>query len=187
MATTYEIIQGLHQAAANAYDGSQYERYALDGEPRKIGLRREQGDPIIDSRVMDGFKIKILGNMLYVHYQTDVLMENFVAPKFTNEVESIMADIESFLKKEYKAITKSAISFKKEGDLMINIEPVSRKRNTVLACQKYVIEALKDVVPVGERSEDLTRDVTKKFLAMGRQDAKKSSNDTRKAEPKSKK
>jgi hypothetical protein len=42
-------------------------------------------------------------------------------------------------------------------------------------------------VPVGERSEDLTRDVTKKFLAMGRQDAKKSSNDTRKAEPKSKK
>ena len=70
---------------------------------------------------------------------------------------------------------------------MINIEPVSRKRNTVLACQKYVIEALKDVVPVGERSEDLTRDVTKKFLAMGRQDAKKSSNDTRKAEPKSKK
>ena len=125
--------------------------------------------------------------MLYIHYQTDVMIEHYMSPKFINEVESIMSDIESFLKKEYKAITKSSISFKKEGDLMINVEPVSRKRNTVLACQKYIIQGMKDVVPVGERSDDLTRDVTKKFLAMGRQDAKKSSNDTRKAEPKSKK
>jgi len=98
-----------------------------------------------------------------------------------------MADIESFLKKEYRAITKSSISFKKDGDLMIKVDPVSRKRNTMVACQKYIIEALKDVVPVGERSQDLTRDITKKFLAMGREGAKKPENDTRKVEPKSKK
>ena len=187
MATTYEIIQGLHQAAANAYDGSHSERYALDGEPRKVGLRREQGDPLLDSRVMDGFKIKIMGNTLYVHYQTDILIENYMAPKFVNEVESIMADIESFLKKEYRAITKSSITLKKDGDLMVRVDPVSRKRNTMVACQRYIIEALKDVVPVGERSTDLTRDVTKKFLAMGREKAKKPENDTRKAEPKTKK
>ena len=37
MATTYEIVQAIQQAAANAYDG------ALDdkGEPLKIGLKRE--------------------------------------------------------------------------------------------------------------------------------------------------
>jgi hypothetical protein len=48
MATIYEIVQGLSQAAANGYDG------ALDenGEPVKIGLKREDGDPILDQRVM---------------------------------------------------------------------------------------------------------------------------------------
>ena len=51
MATTLEIIRGLSQAAANAYDG------ALDenDEALKIGLNRDHGDPIMDPRVIDGF------------------------------------------------------------------------------------------------------------------------------------
>ena len=51
MSSTYEIVQGLAQAAANAYDGAHDERYALDGQARKVGLNREQGHPIIDKRV----------------------------------------------------------------------------------------------------------------------------------------
>ena len=41
MATVYEIIQGLSQAAANVSDG------ALDenGEPVQAGLKREEGRP----------------------------------------------------------------------------------------------------------------------------------------------
>ena len=31
---TLEIIQGLSQAAANAYDGGHMENYALDGQAR---------------------------------------------------------------------------------------------------------------------------------------------------------
>ena len=48
MATVYEIVQGLSQAAANAYDG------ALDenNELLKIGLNREEGDMLHDKRVM---------------------------------------------------------------------------------------------------------------------------------------
>ena len=48
MATVLEVIKGLNQAAANAYDG------ALDesGEPLKVGLSREEGHPIIDSPVI---------------------------------------------------------------------------------------------------------------------------------------
>jgi hypothetical protein len=43
---------------------------------------------------------------------------------------------------------------------------------------------MKDVVPAGERSEDPTRDVVKKFLSLGRQDGRKSINVTRKEEKK---
>ena len=59
MASVLDIVRGISQAAANAYDGSQDEKYSLDGEARKIGLKREEGDPIIDSRVVDGFNVRI--------------------------------------------------------------------------------------------------------------------------------
>jgi len=180
MATTYEIIQGLHQAAANAYDGSQSERYALDGEPRKIGLVREDGDPLLDSRVVDGFKIKIMGNKLYLTYQVDVKMNEFHDPKFKNEISDRVSNIKSFLIKEYKKVTKGSVSLKEHGDLQIRVDPISRIRNAVYAKQCYEINSMKDVVPDGQRTGDPTRDITKKFLAMGRQDAKKSINDTRK-------
>ena len=56
MATVNEIVQGLSQAAANAYDGA----LDADGEPIKAGLQREEGDPILDKRVMDGFNVSFL-------------------------------------------------------------------------------------------------------------------------------
>ena len=47
MATTLEIIDCISQVLSNTYDG------ALDesGEPIKIGLRREEGNPLTDHRV----------------------------------------------------------------------------------------------------------------------------------------
>ena len=41
MATVYEIVQALSQAAANAYDGA----HDADGEAIKAGLQREEGRP----------------------------------------------------------------------------------------------------------------------------------------------
>jgi hypothetical protein len=49
-----QIIQGIAAAMANSYDGATDE----NGDPIKIGLRREEGNPVIDSRVMDGFDCK---------------------------------------------------------------------------------------------------------------------------------
>ncbi len=57
--TTLEIIQGLSQAAANAYDGAHDERYSYDGQSSSMGLRREDGCPIMDTQVMDGFKVRL--------------------------------------------------------------------------------------------------------------------------------
>ena len=54
MATTLEIIQGLAQAAAHGYDGGYDERYSHDGQARPAGLKREEGDPILDRRGTDG-------------------------------------------------------------------------------------------------------------------------------------
>ena len=69
--STLEIIQGLSQAAANAYDGVHDERFTLDGQVRKVGLRREEGCPIMDKRVNDGFSVKFYGDAICINYQSD--------------------------------------------------------------------------------------------------------------------
>ena len=60
-----EVIRAIGQAAANAYDG------ALDdkGEPVVVGLSRDVGNPTIDSRIVDGFKVKMVGEKLMISYQ----------------------------------------------------------------------------------------------------------------------
>ena len=72
MATVLDIVRGISQAAANGYDGSQYENHSYDGKATKIGLKREEGNPILDSRVVDGFGVKFHGNQLYISYQSDI-------------------------------------------------------------------------------------------------------------------
>lgn len=62
-----KIIQGISAAMAKSYDGATDDK----GEPIKIGLRREEGDPVLDSRVMDGFGAKIQGDLLVLKYNTE--------------------------------------------------------------------------------------------------------------------
>ena len=85
MATVLEIVRGLSQAAANAYDG------ALDenGEPLSIGLNREEGHPVIDSRVMDGFKVRFAADKLVVTYQGEALVKEITVAVIKNDVERI--------------------------------------------------------------------------------------------------
>ena len=56
MASVLEVIKGLNQAAANAYDG-------YKNMDETVGLSREEGHPILDSRVIDGQSDR-LGNRL---------------------------------------------------------------------------------------------------------------------------
>ena len=112
MASVYDIIKGINQAAANAYDGTQIAGYNADDKAIKIGLRREEGNPITDSRVMDGFKVRILGPKLIVSYQTELPMRDVHNTKIDQEMEDIYADIIKFLKREYKSITKETLTLK---------------------------------------------------------------------------
>ena len=95
MATVYEIIQGLSQAAANAYDG------ALDenGDALNPGLPRDEGRQLIDKRVMDGFNVSFYGNMLCLGYHSEIQLREVHANGFEQEIEQRLADVAKFLKK----------------------------------------------------------------------------------------
>ena len=87
MATVYEIIQGLGQAAANAYDGAHEESLQADGRARLVNLSREDGHLINDRRVMDGFGVKFHGPLLRVTYQAETRIKEVQDKRKTDQGE----------------------------------------------------------------------------------------------------
>ena len=175
MATVYEIVQGLSQAAANAYDG------ALDenGEPLNAGLQREEGDPILDKRIIDGFNVKFYGNMMCIGYQSEVQLKEVYANGFEGEVEQRVADIASFLKKEYKKITGNSVSLTEEGEIDVRVETSSRVRSWVTAKMHYKVGGLDEAMKIDAESKDNVESGWKSFLDLGGWKGARPQNDTR--------
>ena len=156
-----DVVRGLMQAAADSYDG------ALDdkGEPIKIGLKREEGNPILDTRVMDGFKCQIEGSKLIIKYQSDILLKDVYSGDLESELEQTFSNIVKHLKKEYKKITGKGLKLKAEGECDALVQSTSRVRVFVLATKVYSIESLKDVENILQPSEEGLDKSFKKFLA----------------------
>ena len=162
MATTLEIVRGISQVMANSHDG------ALDdkGEPIKVGLKREEGDPITDSRVMDGFRVSLYGNQLCIHYHAEIKIEDVHGKKFESDIGSTISDIAKFIKKEYKKITGSALSIKSAGDVDAIVQNTSRVRAWVQAKQYFDINGV-DAEPVKGESKNSVDAKFNSFLEQG--------------------
>ena len=181
MASVLDIIKGISQAAANAYDGSHDERYTSDGEDRKIGLKREEGNAMLDSRVIDGCKVRVSGSTLIVSYHSECKLKDVYTTNFLNDLEQTMADITKFLKKRYRKITGKTLSLKEKGECDARVESTSRVRVFVTARKDYEITNMGDVEVVGAESGDNLEASFKKFLDQDT-GTKRPTNDTRKAE-----
>ena len=168
MATVLDIVRGISQAAAQGYDGAHDERYSLDGEARKIGLKREEGDPIVDSRVVDGFGVKFHGDLLCVSYQSDIRLKEVYAGDIEADVEDMIQKVASFLKKEYKKITGDSLSLTPEGEVKVMVQNTSKVRVFVNGHRYYKIGNLDGVIPVAEPSEDRLDKSIRDFLALGK-------------------
>ena len=175
MASTLDIVNGISQVMSNTHDGA----LDADGEPIKIGLKREDGDPINDSRVMDGFTAKVYGDKLCIGYHSEINIKDVHNKDFEPDIEQMIEDVASFLKKEFKKITGNKLSLKKEGEPDILVQNLSRVRSTVVAKGHYTISNI-DAETITEPSEDRLDDSIKKWLELGK--GKKPQNDTRKAD-----
>ena len=180
MATVYEIVQGLSQAAANAYDGALGEDY----EPVKTGaLRREEGNALIDQRVMDGFNVRFYGNKMCLSYHSEIQLKEVYASGFEGDIEQRIPDIAGWLKKEYKRITGDSVSLTKEGEIDVRVENTSRVRSWVTAKMHYTVGGLDEDMADIEPSRDRLEKGWKTFLDQGGWDGsgcKRHNNDSRK-------
>ena len=138
MATTLEIIDCISQVLSNTYDG------ALDesGEPIKIGLRREEGNPLTDFRVMDGFGAFISGNRLHIKYHAEIPLKEVHSNGFEGEMESMVEKVKSHIQKEYKKIKKASLSLTDPSEVDVLVEYISRIRTSVKVHKCYEISAL---------------------------------------------
>lgn len=147
----YEIVRGIGQAVSLAYDGPTYN----DEIDNKIGLRREEGNPLVDKRIMDGFGVKIGGRKLTINYHTEVPLNEIhrIGPgKFEDEIESMIEKCLAFIKKQFKATTGKALATKeakktlKNGknvkDFDVFIQPISRFRTSVTAHKCYELTGI---------------------------------------------
>jgi hypothetical protein len=162
-----EIIQGLAQAAANAYDGAHDERFSHDGKERRANLRREEGCPIMDSRLMDGFNVKFIGDAICLSYQADIKLKEVYAGDFEHEMETMINDIKNFLQKEYKVVTGKSVSLKKNSEIDVLVQSTSRVRSFVNAHQYFKIMGI-ETDPILAPSEKKADNIIKEFLAKAR-------------------
>tara|TARA_A100001015_G_C14755304_1_gene619213 strand:+ start:217 stop:798 length:582 start_codon:yes stop_codon:yes gene_type:complete len=173
MATILDVINGISQALSKNYDGALDE----EGEPIKSGLKREEGNPLTDSRVIDGFKARVQGDKLILTYQLDTKIKEVHGSTFETDIQSTMSDLVKHLKKEYRKATGSSLTLRKEGETDIFVQYLSKVRTTVIATETFKLsEGLLE-----EEGETGLRDTFKKFLELGG-NAKRPQNDKSKAD-----
>jgi len=165
MATTLEIVRGISQVLSNTHDGAIDE----NGEPIKIGLKREEGHPIHDSRVMDGFKVSFYPGSICIHYHSEVKLKEVYSGTFEEDTESMIDQIAQFIKKEYKKVTGSALSLTAEGEVTAIVQNTSRVRVWVQAHRYYKLPEghVEDLHPIDQPSQDSVDGKFKDFLEKG--------------------
>ena len=94
--TTYEVVQAINQAAKRGQDG--YPGYKTD-EDMKVGLRREECD-VKDRRMMDGFKVSVMGNVLRLCYTANISIKEMHNKDFESEMVGYVNNVKKFLKKD---------------------------------------------------------------------------------------
>ena len=159
-----DIIRGISQAVSNSHDGA----LDQDGKPVTIGMKREEGDYVLDKRIMDGFDVYFSGNSLIVKYQSEIMLSDVHGGKFETEVEQSVADIVSWLKKEYKKVTGNALTLKKDGEIEILVQNISRVRSIVNATCKYTIGGLDAEPAFPDTPEDRLSDAIKDWIGFGK-------------------
>jgi len=164
-AEVLEIVRGISQVLANTYDG------ALDenGDPIAIGLKREEGNPVLDKRIIDGFNGSISGNLFTIKYQGEVQLKEIYKGDYEGEIAQRLQDIASYIKKEYKKVTgKSLTLTKADKEPNILVQSVSKIRSWVEAQCAYKIGGIPDQPELGTTVEERLDSAIKNWIGFGK-------------------
>jgi hypothetical protein len=173
-----EVVQVLAQAVSDIKYNGHDERYAYDGIARPAGLKREEGDIILDKRTNDGFSVRFMGHMMCIMYQSDIQLKEIYGGGFENEMQLRINDVKKSIQKEYKRATGNSVTLTATAEPDIMAQSVSRVRSFVQAVQHFKISGIKENEYDGSSEKRTIEDSFKKFLELNNGN-KRPSNDTR--------
>jgi len=143
MANILDVVQTIQNIVGQkGYDGALDE----EGNPVKIGLRREVDSVVNDSRLVDGFKVRFQGDSMVLSYSSECTIKNVQNPKFEEMVEEKIAAIISFIQKEYKAAGSGNLRLTKEGETDILVQKMSNFRTWYQTSSIYKIGGAQGVL-----------------------------------------
>ena len=159
-----EVVRGLAQAVSDIKYNGHDERYAYDGIARPAGLKREEGDIILDKRTNDGFSVRFMGHMMCIMYQSDIQLKEIYGGGFENEMQLRINDVKKAIQKEYKRATGNSVTLTSTAEPDIMAQSVSRVRSFVQAVQHFKISGIKEDPDAGGSENRKVDDAIRKFL-----------------------
>ena len=149
MASILDVVQTIQNIVGQkGYNGALDE----EGNPVKIGLRREVENVVTDSRLIDGFSVKFQGDKMILCYSSECSIKSVQKTNFEGTVEQKIADIVSFIKKEYRGAAGKNLSLTQEGETDILVQKMSNFRTWYQTSSIYKIGGV-DAVGVLEGSK----------------------------------
>ena len=140
-----------------------------DGSGAEIGLKREAGDPILDSRVMDGFSARVHGNQLIVTYHSMMSPKDFHRKKdpamaLKQDIKEMFDNIEKFLKAEVAKLKVGSLRMSQIGEDDALIQYLNRGRYNCVAKRVYNILGTDAEGVASEEQRDHKKDVIRSFV-----------------------
>lgn len=141
----------------------------FDGADAKIGLKREEGDPILDSRIMDGFSARVNGNQLIINYHSMMTAADFHSKKdpalaLKQNLKDMFDNIEGFLKTEVGKLKVGKLRLKQIGEDDALIQYLNRNRYNCIAKRVYEIQGVDAEAPKSEKQRNYKKDAIKSFI-----------------------
>ena len=151
MANILDVVQTIQNiVSTKGYDGALDE----EGKPVKIGLKREVDNAVTDSRLVDGFGVRFQGDKMILSYSSECNIKQIQKPNFQDMVEQNIADIISFIQKEYRGASGKNLRLTREGDADILVQKMSNVRTWYQSSCIYKIGGAEGVL-----EEDQPKDI----------------------------
>jgi chaperone required for assembly of F1-ATPase len=151
MANILDVVQTIQNiVSAKGYDGALDE----EGKPVKMGLNREVDNTVTDSRLVDGFGVRFQGDKLVLSYSSECNIKQVQKSNFEDMVEQKVADIISFIQKEYRGAAGKSLRLTKEGETDILVQKMSNIRTWYQTSSIYKIGSTEGVL-----EEDQPKDI----------------------------
>jgi len=151
MANILDVVQTIQNiVATKGYDGALDE----EGNPVKIGLKREVDNVVTDSRLVDGFGVRFQADKMILSYSSECSIKQVQKSNFQDMVEQNIAEIISFIQKEYRGAAGKSLRLTKEGETDILVQKMSNFRTWYQSSSIYKIGGAEGVL-----EEDQPKDI----------------------------